>query len=77
MNRRIKKKVAKRQLIKAMQGLVDLAAGSRRPLQLNIGRAALQIRAAQYKPPIVKTRRLFSYPKFNNQNFLEPHSGRK
>lgn len=22
-------------------------------------------------------RRLFSYPKFNNQNFLEPHSGRK
>lgn len=25
MNRRIKKKVAKRQLIKAMQGLVDLA----------------------------------------------------
>lgn len=22
-------------------------------------------------------RRLFLYPKFNNQNFLEPHSGRK
>lgn len=24
-----------------------------------------------------RTRRLFSYPKFNNQNFLEPNSGRK
>lgn len=58
MNRRIKKKVAKRQLIKAMQGLVDLAQEWERREE-------------------ERTRRFFSYPKFNNQNFLEPHSGRK
>ena len=58
MNRRIKKKVAKRQLIKAMQGLVDLAQEWERWEE-------------------ERTRRLFSYPKFKNQNFLEPHSGRK
>lgn len=70
MNRRIKKKVAKRQLIKAMQGLVDLAAGSRRPLQLNIGRAALQIGAAQYKPPIVTDKAAFFIPKIQQSKFF-------
>ena len=58
MNRRIKKKVAKRQLIKAMQGLVDLAQEWERREE-------------------ERTRRLFLHPKFNNQFFLEPHSGRK
>ena len=58
MNRRIKKKVAKRQLIKAMHGLVDLAQEWERREEK-------------------RTRRLFSYQKLNNQNFLEPHSGRK
>ena len=51
MNRRIKKKVAKRQLIKAMQGLVDLAQEWERREE-------------------ERTRRLFSYPKSNNQNFF-------
>ena len=58
MNRRIKKKVAKRQLIKAMQGLVDLAQEWERW-------------------EVERTKAAFSHPKFNNQNFLEPHGGRK
>ena len=52
-----------------------MAAGSRRPLQLNIGRAALQIRAAQHKPPNITGG--FFHTQNQQSNFLEPQKRQK